>query len=118
VHDIWLRRRDQVVKNAGREAAAYLMRAVEIIIIHPKKGSVSAGRAITTIQVEDKSREVEGVGYHSSDVASNPDLLDQAEEDFVRQVRGLAESFTAIAGKARMTRRLMEIAKEVSALYS
>ena len=96
---------------------AYLMGAVEIIIIHPKKGPVSGGRAITTIKIEDKNGDIEGVGYRSEDVANSPDLLNQAEQEMDRQVRGLAESFAAIAGGPRMYKRLLKIATEVRKLF-
>ena len=117
VHEVWKRQRAQIANGAGRTAAAYLMRAVEIIIIHPKKGPASGGRAITTIVVEDKNGDTEGVGYRSEDVARNSDLLDLAEQEMDRQVRGLAESFAAIAGGSRMHRRLLKIATEVRALF-
>lgn len=117
VHEVWKRRRDQVVNGAGRAAAVYLMAAVEIIIIHPKKGLVSSGRAITTIQIEDMVGDVEGVGYRSGDVASNPDLLDLAEQEMDRQVRGLAESFAHLAGGQRMYKRMVKIATEVRDLF-
>jgi hypothetical protein len=116
VHEIWKRRRDQVMGGAGRAAAAYLMAAVEIIIIHPNRNA-PAGRAVTTIMIEDQKGNCDGVGYRSSDVARNPDLLDLAEQEMARQVRGLAESFAAIAGGNRMYGTLMRIATEVRGLF-
>jgi hypothetical protein len=117
VHEIWKRRRDQVADGAGRAAAAYLMAAVKIIIIHPIQ-SAPAGRAVTTIMIEDKNGDSSGVGYRSSDVANSPDLLDLAEQEMTRQVRGLAESFAAIAGGKRMYTCLVQIATEVCAAFS
>lgn len=118
VHEVWKRRRGQMVKSAGRAAAVYLMAAVEIIIIHPKKGPVSAGRAVTTIKIEDKNGDTEGVGFRSVDVASNPELLNLAEQEMDRHVRGLAESFASIAGGPRMYQRLLKIATEVRELFT
>lgn len=118
VHEVWKRRREQVVNGAGREAASYLMRAVEIIIVHPKKGPISTGRAVTTIKIENKNGDIEGVGFRSVDVASSPDLLNLAEQEMDRQVRGLAESFAAVAGGPRMYKRLLKIATEVRELFT
>lgn len=112
VHKIWKRQCEQVVAGAGREAAAYLMRAVQIIIIHPSTAA-PVGRAFTTIQIEDKEEGRQGVGYHSVQVARSPDLLELAEQEMTRQVRGLAESFAAVAGATRMYDRLIRIATEV-----
>lgn len=117
VHKIWERQRDQIADGAGRTAAAYLMRAVEIIIIHPKKQAGPAGRAITTIMIENEAGDYNGVGFRSEDVARRPDLLDLAEEEMDRQVRGLAESFAAVAGGNRMYARLLKIATEVRELF-
>lgn len=117
VHEIWKRRRDQVVKGSGRAAASYLMAAVEIIIIHPKKQAGPVGRAITTIMIEDKNGDCDGVGYRSVDVSRSPDLLILAEKEMERQVRGLAESFAAVAGGNRMYSRLLKIATEVRELF-
>ena len=116
VHEIWKRRRDQVVGGAGRAAAAYLMAAVEIVIIH-QKGTAPAGRAVTTIVIEDDDGTHDGVGYRSEDVARSPDLLNLAELEMARQVRGLAEAFAAIAGGNRMYTRLLTIATEVRELF-
>jgi len=118
VHEIWARHRDQMVEGAGKAAAAYLMRAVEIVIIQPREDTGPAGRAITTIPIEDKNGDTKGVGYRSQDVARSPDLLDLAEQEMDRQVRGLAESFAAVAGGSRMYRRLLKIATEVRELFN
>lgn len=116
VHEIWKRRCEQITNGAGRAAAAYLMASVEIVIIHPNS-SAPAGRAVTTIMIEDEDGNCSGVGYRSEDVARNPDLLDQAEQEMARQVRGLAESFAAIAGGNRTYTRLLQIAAEVRELF-
>jgi hypothetical protein len=116
VHEIWKRKRDQLTLSAGRAAAVYLMAAVEIVIIHPNS-SAPAGRAIMTIVIEDNDGKCAGVGYRAEDVARRPDLLELAEQEMTRQVRGLAESFAAIAGGNRMYTRLLKIAAEVRELF-
>ena len=116
VHEIWKRKRDQLTLSAGRAAAVYLMAAVEIVILHPNS-SAPAGRAITTIVIEDDDGKCEGMGYRAEDVARHPDLLELAEQEMARQVRGLAESFAAIAGGNRMYTRLLQIATEVRGLF-
>jgi hypothetical protein len=116
VHDIWKRRCDKIRAGAGRAAAAYLMSAVQIIVIHQDKTPV--GRAFTTITIEEGDGTYSGTGYRSEDVARNVDLLDLAERDMDRQVRGLAESFAAVAGGDRMYSRLLLIASEVRDLFT
>lgn len=118
VHKVWKRRRDQICNGAGRTAAAYLMAAVRIIIIHPS-AQLAAGRAFTSIQIKtEEEGGYRGIGYRSADVSNSPDLLDLAERDMDRQVRGLAEAFAAVAGGERMYVRLVRIASEVRELFT
>lgn len=117
VHEIWKNRKDKIVAGSGRAAAAYLMSSVEIIIIHGERMPTTA-RAFTTIMIEQSGGKNYGTGYRSEDVANDSDLLAIAEKDMDRQVRGLAESFAAIAGGDRMYDRLLLIATEVRDMFT
>lgn len=102
LHAAWDKRRRHFVANAGHEAARYLMNGVQMIVLRTKNSGPSVARNIVLLP---KSGKVSGEGpervFSSETVSADIDLIQQAEDKMVRQVKGEIDSFIMLAPTSR-----------------
>lgn len=95
IHPIWCKKRDALISAAGRTAAAYLMRSVAIQRL---PGANELPKALTIIIGDDRT----GRAYSPEYIANSPDLLDDYEDQYIRQLRGISRNFSDVVGIPRM----------------
>lgn len=98
VHQVWLKKRDEIRNSAGRSAAAYLMRSI-ILVEHI--GSDGPPKAATTLLLSDGFKR-EGYVYDRATLAGSEDLVETAATQYATQLRGIATSFADVGGIRRM----------------
>jgi len=105
IHQIWDAKRLQLVGQAGHEAARYLMNGVQRIVLHTKKSAPCVSRPFVILpQAGNTSGEGEERVFSSEVVAGDTDLLQQAEDKMLHQIRGELDRFAFVGTKARAVR--------------
>ena len=109
VHALWVEKRSEIVDQAGRSAASYLLRSVVIIMDRRRPTEL---REATIVLTRRDGTESEGTAHEPRHVARSADLLQEMEEDFKSRVRADAKQFADVAGAARMKRAAREVLDE------
>lgn len=114
VHPIWKKKRDEISADAGRAAAAYLLRSFIVV-----EGKQEIAREGVIVLVEHKGLKTEHGTVHTPDfVRASGDLLDLAEEQFCREVKASMAVFANVAGMKRMKKALAAVVEEVAKNFS
>lgn len=108
VHQVWRRVRDSITKRAGREAAAYLLRSVVVIMYGEVAGEASP-RPVVTIGPPEPNKTVV---FLAGDVAADPNLLVEYENQLKNHIRGHMQEFANIAGNSRLTQAVLSVLSE------
>ena len=113
IHQIWDAKRQQIVGKAGHEAARYLMNGVQRIILRTEKSSPGVARPFVLLPQPGKiSGDGEERVFSSEVVSDDVDLLKQAEDKMLHQIRGEIDRFAALAGPRRAVRAVERLLTE------
>lgn len=86
------------------------MNGVQVIILRTAKSIPRPARSVVILpeagKVSGKNRERVFTG---NDVSGSPDLLQQAEEKMLKQIKGEIDNFILIAGKSRALRAVEKL---------
>ena len=107
VHPIWYAKCQEIANGAGLAAADYLLRS--ICIDTRGLANMGAPRAITILKHD---KDINGIAYTSADVRKAPDLLQLAEEEFIREFRAEAKRFADLVGIKHMKQVAADVLTE------
>lgn len=109
VHPIWANIKNQNVSNAGRAAAAYLIRSIIYITITTAAGTPQR----STMTIIHSHSKAGGTAFPSGAISRNRNLLAEYEEEFEAAIRGAIESYLCVG----TSRRMKQIVRKVLNTY-
>lgn len=110
LHAVWDRRRQHFINNAGREAARYLMNGVQVIVLRTAKSTQQPARPIVLLPPGGKiSGSCKERVFTGDSVAGDSDLLQQAEDKMIQNIKGAIDNFILVAGRARALKAVKQL---------